>query len=101
MRPYVEAGPAFRTVSSVSVTTTTITNFGGVYVSGPVNSTNDRHLNARSNAGIAMGLGTKFRAGLLGVSPEVRYTRWRADRMADPFLYSNQDQVQVLLGITL
>lgn len=100
VRPYVDVGPSFRTLSGVSASTVTIIEFGYGYVSGPVHSSSEPHLDHRSNAGVAVGLGTDFRVGILSISPEVRYTRWRADQYPDPYLYSNQNQVDILLGIT-
>jgi hypothetical protein len=46
------------------------------------------------------GLGAEMRVGVVRISPEVRYTRWRADRDLHPELHSNQNQVEFLLGIT-
>lgn len=100
LHPYVDAGPSFRTVSGVSVSTTTIIEFGGNMVSGPVHSASDPHFRDRSNAGVAAGLGMEFRLGFLHIAPEARYTHWLEDRQPDPYLYSSQDQVEVLLGIT-
>jgi hypothetical protein len=101
IKAYASAGPSFRTLSGVSVSTTTIIDFAGGTVTGPVHSTGDSHLDARSSSGIAVGCGTTFGGGRFHFSPEVRYTRWRSDRMPDPELYSNQNQVEILLGITL
>ena len=100
VRPYIEVGPSFRTVSGVSVSTTRIIEFGGGFASGPTHSSSDSHLNNRSNAGVAAGLGIQVRLAFLRISPEVRYTRWKADQQPDPCLYANQNQVEVLLGIT-
>ena len=36
----------------------------------------------------------------LHISPEVGYTRWKADQQPDPYVHANQNQVEVLLGIT-
>jgi hypothetical protein len=99
VHPYVDVGPSFRTVTGVSATTTSWNIITG-QVTGPVHSTSDPHFSDRSHVGLAVGMGTQFRVGLLRFSPEVRYTRWMADQPGDPFLYSNQNQVDVLLGIT-
>jgi hypothetical protein len=101
VHPYIDAGPSFRTDIGVSVSTTKIIDCCGGIVTGPVHSTSDFHLDDRSSSGFVVGCGTVFRVGPFHISPEIRYTRWRADRMPDPFLYSNQNQVEVLLGITL
>jgi hypothetical protein len=100
VRPYVDVGPSFRMVSSVSDSTVTIIEQGYGYASGPVHSSGEPHLDRRSKAGVAVGLGIALRVGILHISPEARYTRWRADQYPDPYLHSNQNQVDVLLGIT-
>jgi hypothetical protein len=97
LHPYVEAGPSFRSLSGVSASITT------TYPGSSSNSTSstDSHLNNRSPYGIAAGAGLEFHVGRFHVSPEIRYTRWRSDNMLDPELYSNPNQVEVLVGITL
>jgi len=77
----------------------TTTFFNGYLTTSSTSST-DGHLGDRSPYGVAAGAGLNFRFGRLHVSPEVRYTRWRQDRMLDPELYSNPNQVEVLLGLT-
>ena len=77
-RPYVDAGPSFRTSSNT---------FSG--------STLSHH-------GFAAGVGVDIKALLLHISPEIRYTRWGADTIpvgatAPP--YSNKNQVELLVGI--
>lgn len=99
VHPFVDAGPSFRTLSGVSVSTTIITVLPGVHAAGPFHSSDDPHFDSRSNAGAAAGLGVDFRLGRLHVAPEARYTRWRSDRQPDPQLYSTQNQVELLLGI--
>jgi hypothetical protein len=96
--PYLESGPSFRALSGVSATMTT-TFFNGYLTTSSTSST-DGHLSDRSPYGVAAGAGLNLRFGRLHVSPEVRYTRWRQDRMLDPELYSNPNQVEVLLGLT-
>ena len=100
VRPYIEVGPSFRTVSGVSVSTTRIIECCFGPASGPTHSSSDSHLNNRSNAGVATGLGMQVRLAFLHISPEVRFTHWKADQQADPYLHANQNQVEVLLGIT-
>ncbi len=76
-RPYVDAGPSFRTSRSISQTTL-------------------------SNPGIAAGAGVDVKALLLHISPEIRYTRWAADSIqagtsGPP--HSNVNQVEFLVGV--
>jgi Outer membrane protein beta-barrel domain len=53
-RPFVEAGPSFRTA-------------------GNLNGANPSHY------GVAVGAGAEARLGKLSISPEIRYIRWAAD----------------------
>lgn len=77
-RPYVDAGPSFRTSQK--------------FVSGTL-----------SNHGFAAGAGVDIKALVLHISPEIRYTRWASDSIpvgtaAPP--YSNLNQVELLVGIS-
>jgi Outer membrane protein beta-barrel domain len=78
VRPYVDAGPTFRTTG----------RFTSYYV---------------SNYGVAAGAGVDIKALFLHISPEIRYTHWAADAKslagATP-LYSNVNQVELLVGIS-
>jgi hypothetical protein len=98
--PYVDGGVSFRRLNGVS--SSTVRYFGGFYAQEIGRSTagTSAILNARSSRGGAVGVGVNIRAWRLHISPEVRYTRWGPDRNLDPLLYSNQNQVDVLLGIT-
>ena len=77
-RPYIDAGPSFRTSSNT---------FSG---------------STLSHSGFAAGAGVDIKALLLHISPEIRYTRWAADSIpagtTDP-PYSNENQVELLVGI--
>lgn len=79
VRPYVDAGPSFRTTANT---------FSG--------STLSHH-------GFAAGVGVDIKALVLHVSPEIRYTRWGSDTIpagaAGP-PYSNLNQVEFLVGIS-
>ena len=90
VRPYIDAGPSFRTTTS-----------------------NTRYL---SNHGIAVGGGLDIKALFLHVSPEIRYTRWGSDSSAGTASISagqnlaqfssqgqarsNVNQVEFLVGIS-
>lgn len=76
-RPYVDAGPSFRTTGALT----------SYYL---------------SNHGFTAGVGVDIKALLLHVSPEIRYTRWGADTKlpgATAPVYSNVNQVELLVGI--
>jgi hypothetical protein len=103
--PYVAIGPAFRATSGNSVTgydvnydlPSTVPPILNVFPPG----TSYGLLNYRSAHGAAFGLGAEFRIGVLGISPGFRYTRWGADSGQDPSLYSNQNELEVLVGLTV
>lgn len=77
-RPYIDAGPSFRTAS------------------------NKFSASTLSNHGFAAGVGVDIKALLLHISPEIRYTRWGSDTIpagaiAPP--YSNRNQIEFLVGV--
>ena len=77
-RPYIDAGPSFRTSHSIYQTTL-------------------------SSHGIAAGAGVDIKALLLHISPEIRYTHWASDSIYYPAAsgppHSNVNQVEFLVGI--
>jgi hypothetical protein len=75
-KPYLEAGPTFRTASS------------------PI----DRYL---SKAGVTAGAGVEATAWKIHVSPEVRFVHWGADAPDAAIFYgSRRNQAQFLLGVS-
>jgi hypothetical protein len=76
VKPYLEAGPTFRTASS------------------PIN-----HYLAK--AGVAAGVGVEGTAWKIHLSPEVRFVRWGADASdAGMFYASRRNQAQFLVGVS-
>lgn len=76
VKPYIEAGPSFRTTAS--------------------------GINHISGNGVTVGAGVEVQALLLRVAPEFRYTHWGEDShnaVAQPFT-SKQDQVEFLVGFS-
>jgi hypothetical protein len=76
VKPFVEAGPSFRT-------------------SGNLNST------LPSNHGFTAGVGVEAHPWKLRIAPQIRYTRWAGDRRS-PYSFAPStvpDQVQFLVGI--
>jgi hypothetical protein len=58
---------------------------------------------SRFEAGFVAGGGVRFKAGPVDITPELRYTRWNRDSLADSLLNvltQNRNQVQVLVGVT-
>ena len=75
-RPYLEAGPTFRSTSSPF----------GWYL---------------SKVGVTAGLGVQSTAWKLHIAPEVRYVHWGNDAPGTSFLFaSRRNQAQFLLGLS-
>jgi Outer membrane protein beta-barrel domain len=77
VKPYVEAGPSFRTAA--------------------------QQLSYLSSTGVTAGVGADFKALLVRMSPEIRYTHWTGDStpaITSPGLASRQDQVEFLFGVS-
>jgi hypothetical protein len=72
-RPFLEAGPTFRTA-------------------GNLNGTNPSHY------GVVVGAGAETRLGKFRIAPEVRYIRWAEDTSSNPV--SRSDQVEVLTSFS-
>lgn len=53
-----------------------------------------------SNHGFALGGGVEFKATRLRIFPELRYTRWGSDSTFNFEAKSNQNQVELLVGVT-
>ena len=88
VRPYVEAGVAWDTLTGV---TGTVSHFSGLSVSPAKNTV----------TGAVVGAGLDIHAILVHVKPEIRYTRWTSQQFnAAGVLNSNQNQAEFLVGIT-
>lgn len=77
IKPYVEAGPSFRTVGGQA----------GNYL---------------SNSGFTTGIGVELRVSRVRIGPEIRYTHWAGDSAgAQLFGFkSNQNQGEFLVGLS-
>jgi hypothetical protein len=85
--PVFGAGMSFRRNDGLS-------NIPSVFLSGST---------SRFEAGFVAGGGLRFRAGPIDITPEVRYTRWNRDSLAESLLNvltQNRNQVQFLVGFT-
>ena len=99
LSPYIAGGASFRHISGVSGIREQFIGFFPNELTRSTGATSTV-LDNRSSHGGVVGLGAEVRLAPLRISPEIRYTRWGADRSLDPELHSNQNQVEVLLGIT-
>jgi hypothetical protein len=80
IRPFIEAGPSFRSVTNES--------FAGIHL---------------SSVGFTAGVGVEGKLGPIRIAPAVRYTRWGADSGLNPSLFqarSNVNQAEFLVGLT-
>jgi hypothetical protein len=78
VKPYVEAGPSFRSTTN-----------------------NTKYL---SNHGFSLGAGVEVKALIIRVSPEIRFTRWGSDAAATAGtaapISSSPNQVEFLVGLS-
>jgi hypothetical protein len=93
-RPFVDVGPVYRHVSSITTRTY------GPNIIGALGNNNAPELQNRNSFGGVAGFGLGFKVGSVELTPEVRYTRWANSTFVGNGLKSNLDQGDVLLGIT-
>ena len=80
IRPFIEAGPSFRSVTNES--------FAGTQL---------------SSAGFTAAAGVEGKLGPIHIAPALRYTRWGADSSLNPSSFnaqSNLNQAEFLVGLT-
>ena len=100
VRPFVDAGAAFRHISGVRQIQHTISAVGQVFDTTIDNAT---EFNKRNDVGFVFGGGVEFKCGPVRISPEVRYTRWGSENFRDPvnaLLRTQRNQGDFLLGFT-
>jgi opacity protein-like surface antigen len=99
LRPYVDAGVAWDTLSGLKQTVTQT-----VFPTRTTTTTtsNPAELNKNTVTGFVTGAGLDVKVLLIHLSPEIRYTRWGAQHFlsSNGGLQSNQNQAEFLLGIT-
>lgn len=98
VKPYVDAGIAFDTLTGLSQTVTE-TIFGAT---STFTTSHPPELNKSTTEGFVMGAGIDVHLLVLHILPEVRYTRWGAQHFLSPNggLSSSQNQAELLVGIT-
>ena len=99
-RPYVSAGASFNRVSAKEATEFFVpAGSGGLR---PFANTNPPQLQNRTGRGFVLGGELELNALFLRLTPELRYTRWGVANFRDinGLLNSNQNQAELLLGIT-
>ena len=95
VRPYVAAGVAWDTVTGLKQTVSQVSPV-------PLDTSSLPELRKKTTMGAVIGAGVDIHAVFLHISPEIRFTRWNAEQIADAagLLHSNQNQAEFLVGIT-
>lgn len=90
VRPYIDGGIAWDTLSGISQS-----------VSQSVSNGSPTVVKKNTTTGFVLGAGIDLHF-VVHIMPEIRYTRWGSTQIVDPttFLKSNQNQAEFLLGIT-
>jgi len=93
VKPYVDAGIAWNTLTGIKQTV--------MSPSSTFSSSNPPELHRNVSEGFVVGVGVDFHI-LLHISPEVRYTRWGSTLLQDAsgILQTKRDQAEFLVGIT-
>ncbi len=90
--PFIHAGGSVRHLSNLGDL--------GPYIANAV----DRSVVSSDNTvGFVLGGGLRFKAGILDISPEIRYTRWGGENISQgfrQFLHSDKNEAQILVGLT-
>jgi opacity protein-like surface antigen len=104
VHPFVDAGPSVEYVSGIHRSARqTVYNASSPGTAANATTNNPDELDNQTRVGFTAGGGLEFKAGLLRISPEVRYTRWNTNIFRTPvrnLLSSNFNQADFLLGIT-
>ena len=99
IKPYVNAGLAFDTLSGVKQTVLSTISPNQQTTS---TITNPAELSNNTTKGFVIGFGAEIKAIVLHISPEIRYTRWGSAHFQIPngSTLSNQNQAEFLVGFT-
>jgi opacity protein-like surface antigen len=92
--PFVGAGISVRHLSDFG-------NIGPFLTNSP--STTGNVIGTSATAGFVIGGGLQFKIGALHINPEIRYTHWGSDHIADAFsnvIRTNDNEGQILVGLT-
>ena len=99
VRPFVDAGVAWDTLSGLSQTVTDTVS--PTRTSTTRTTSTPVELQHNSTMGFVMGAGVDIHALVLHISPEIRYTRWGSEHFnLNGIINSNQNQAEFLVGIT-
>ena len=93
IEPYITAGPSVQIAANITETSIIINAPPVVSHPSP---------ERRAVAGVAAGAGLGFSLGRLHISPEIRYTRWAAEKFdftQSNHVGTNLNQVQILVAV--
>jgi outer membrane protein W len=87
VRPFVDAGAAFSTLSDLKTTVTNVVANGAGTAKSPI--------------GFVMGAGLDIHVLIIHIAPEIRYTHWGSAAFVDPLslVQGSQNQAEFLLGV--
>jgi opacity protein-like surface antigen len=100
VRPYVDAGVAWDTLTGLTQTVTDTFIPPGTPTT--TTTSNPPELQKNTTMGYVVGAGVDVHVLLIHILPEIRYTRWGAQHFlsSNGGLSSNQNQAEFLVGIT-
>ncbi|SPF50447.1 conserved hypothetical protein [Candidatus Sulfopaludibacter sp. SbA4] len=99
VRPYVESGVAWDTLSGLTDTITQ--TFAPIISSSTTSTSKPSSLSNNTTMGFVIGAGVDVHALVIHISPEIRYTRWASPHFnLAGVISSNQNQAEFLVGIT-
>ena len=87
VRPFIDAGVAFSTLSDLKTTVTNVVAGGSGTTKSPM--------------GFVMGAGLDIHLLIIHIAPEIRYTHWGSAAFVDPLslVQGSQNQAEFLLGV--
>lgn len=99
IKPYIDAGLAFDTLSGLKQTVVSTLSPNRQTTT---TTSNPSELKNSTTAGFVIGFGADIHALVLHISPEIRYTRWGSSHFTIPngAAISNQNQAEFLVGFT-
>jgi opacity protein-like surface antigen len=99
IKPYVDAGLAFDTLSGLKQTAVSTLSPNRITTTS---TSNPAELKNSTTTGFVIGIGADIHALVLHISPEIRYTRWGSSHFNIPngSAISNQNQAEFLVGFT-
>jgi len=99
VRPYVDAGVAWDTLSGLTDAITQ--TVAPIFSSSTTSTSKPSSLSNNTTMGFVIGAGVDVHALVIHISPEIRYTRWASPHFnLAGVISSNQNQAEFLVGIT-